>query len=182
VNHSDHVALLRPGVLDSGREGAANNMVWADLGAGSGAFTLALAELLPAAEIIAVDRDLAALQAAERAFHERFPHARVRYITADFTQPLDLPPLDGIVIANALHYIPDSAKEPVVRGLARLLKPDGRLIVVEYNVDRGNTWVPYPLSYPTWEALAHRIGFTHTRLLGRVPSRFLGEFYSAVSW
>ena len=37
MDHSDHVNLLRNGVLPGG--------VWADLGAGSGAFTLALAEL-----------------------------------------------------------------------------------------------------------------------------------------
>ena len=44
------------------------------------------------------------------------------------------------------------------------LKPGGRFILVEYNVDSGNTWVPYPLSYPTWEKLAVEVGFRATRL------------------
>jgi hypothetical protein len=48
-------------------------------------------------------------------------------------------------------------------------------------VDRGNTWVPYPFSYPTWATLAARHGFTDTRLLTTQPSRFLGEIFSAVS-
>src|SRR5690554_4106120 len=39
MNHQDHVNLLRPGVPATGG-------VWADFGAGTGAFTLALAELL----------------------------------------------------------------------------------------------------------------------------------------
>jgi hypothetical protein len=52
---------------------------------------------------------------------------------------------------------------------------------VEYNADRGNMWVPYPMSYPTWEQLAARAGFLATSLLARVPSRFLDEIYSAAS-
>jgi len=109
-----------------------------------------------------------------------FPQANVHYLSADFTRPLNLPPLDGIVIANALHYV--RHKEPVLEMLRAYLKPGGRLILVEYNADRGNPWVPHPLSYPTWEALAARCGFASTRLLARVPSRFLNEIYSALSF
>src|SRR5258708_21624295 len=43
-------------------------------------------------------------------------------------------------------------------------------------------WVPYPLSTKTWEVLAGQNGFTGTRLLATVPSRFFGEIYSAVSF
>src|SRR5205823_11221975 len=97
----------------------------------------------------------------------------------DFTRPLDLPLLDGVVMANSLHY--QRHKEGVLDLVRGYLKPGGRFILVEYNADRGNPWVPYPLSYSTWEALARRVGFAETRLLATVPSRFLGEIYSAVS-
>jgi SAM-dependent methyltransferase len=83
------------------------------------------------------------------------------------------------VMANALHFFRD--KQAVIRHVRSFLKPDGRFILVEYNVDRGNLWVPYPLSYPTWEKLASQCGFVHTRLLQKVPSSFLKEFYSALS-
>ncbi len=63
----------------------------------------------------------------------------------------------------------------------RYLKPGGRLILVEYGANRGNTWVPHPLSFGTWQDLALRCGFADTRLLGTKPSRFLGEIYAAVS-
>jgi SAM-dependent methyltransferase len=181
MNHADHVRLLRDGVLTEA--GDAPGGTWADLGSGTGAFTLALAELIGSQGIIySVDRDASALREQERAMRARFgPLApTVHYRAADFTHPLDLPPLDGIVIANALHF--QREKERVVRQLKSYLRPAGRLIVVEYNVDRGNLWVPYPFSYPTWEALARRCGFAETRLLGRVPSRFLEEIYSAASW
>lgn len=154
--------------------------MWADLGAGSGAFTLALADLIgPGGEIYAVDKDVRALREAEHALRLRFPDNNVHYVTADFTRPLDLPPLDGMVMANSLHF--QRQKEPLLQAVRGYLKPGGRLILVEYNADHGNPWVPYPLSYPTWQALAERSGFIDTRLLATHPSRFLREIYSSVS-
>ena len=111
--------------------------------------------------------------------HRRFPGTNVHYLQADFTKRLDLPALDGIVMANALHFV--RRKEPVLEMLGSYLKPDGRLVLVEYNADSGNLWVPFPLSYGTWEHLALRSGFASTRLLASVPSRFLREIYSALS-
>jgi SAM-dependent methyltransferase len=173
MNHSDHVALLRGGVPERGG-------VWADLGSGGGAFTLALADLLgPGATIYSVDRDRAALRAQAEEMRARFPATTVHYLTADFARPLDLPPLDGVVMANSLHF--QRHKEPVLELARGYLRPGGQLVLVEYNADRGNLWVPHPLSYPTWEDLARRVGLRDTRLLAVVPSRFLREIYSAVS-
>jgi ubiquinone/menaquinone biosynthesis C-methylase UbiE len=182
MNHDDHVRLLRGGVqvwID--HEGFEEpGGVWADLGSGSGAFTLALADLLgPTGEIYSVDRDRDALREQERAMRARFPATKVHYLAADFTQRLELPPLDGVVMANSLHF--QREKGPVLQLVRGYLKPGGRLILVEYNVDRGNTWVPYPLSYQTWERLARENGFTSTTLLARQPSRWLGEMFSALS-
>ena len=109
----------------------------------------------------------------------RFPDVNVRYVQADFTKRLDLPALDGIVMANALHFV--RRKEPVLEMIRSYLKPEGRLILVEYNADSGNMWVPFPLSFPSWERLAERSGFASTELLSTVPSRFLREIYSALS-
>lgn len=173
MNHDEHVALLRGGVPGSGG-------VWADLGSGAGAFTLALAELIgPDGAIYSVDRDGRALRRQEAALRARFPATTVHYITADFTRPLDLPPLAGVVMANSLHFQRD--KDAVLRLARGYLAPGGRLLLVEYNSDRGNPWVPFPLSYATWEALARRNGFAETRLLATRPSRFLGEIYAALS-
>ncbi|SRR6266446_4282900 len=173
MNHQDHINLLRKGVPD--RSGT-----WADLGSGTGAFTLALADLLgPSAYIYTVDRDKNALKEQEKALRASFPTTTVRYIAADFTHRLGLPPLDGIIMANSLHFIRE--KNAVVQLVRSYLRPGGRLILVEYNTDRGNMWVPYPLSYTTWEGVAGQNGFGSTQLLATRPSRFLGEMYSAVS-
>jgi len=173
MNHADHVALLQGGVPGPGG-------VWADFGSGRGAFTLALAELIgPTGRIYSVDQDDRALREQERAMHERFPELTVHYLAADYTRLLDLPPLDGAVMANALHFQREKGK--IVQLLHSYLRPGGRLILVEYNVDRGNPWAPYPLSFETWQALAQRNGFTDTRLLATRPGRFLGEIYAALS-
>jgi SAM-dependent methyltransferase len=126
-----------------------------------------------------VDRDAGALKRQAAALGEMFPQVRVHYLAGDYTRPLDLPPLDGIVMANTLHFLP--RKEPALALVRGWLKPGGRLIIVEYNVDRGNPWVPHPFSFTTWESLAARSGFRDTQLLATQPSRFLGEIYSAVS-
>jgi ubiquinone/menaquinone biosynthesis C-methylase UbiE len=171
MEHADLLSLLRPGVVRG---------EWADLGSGWGAFTLALADLLgPGARIHSVDRDAGPLRRQREAIEERFPEAHVDYLQADFTRSLDLPPLDGVVMANSLHFVRE--KRPVLVRIHDLLKPSGRLLVIEYDGDRGNPWVPYPLSYGTWERLAPTCGFGRTSLLARVPSRFFGAIYSALS-
>jgi tRNA A58 N-methylase Trm61 len=172
MDHIDHVNLLRDGVTPGG--------TWADFGSGTGAFTLALAELIgPAGVLHSIERDEYAVREQQRAFHDRFPDQRVHYHIADFTRPINLTPLDGLVIANVLHFY----REPlsIVQALKAHLKPGGRFIVVEYNVEQGNTAVPYPISYERWIDLAKAAGFAHTQSLATRPSRFLKEFYSAVS-
>lgn len=173
MQHQDHVNLIRGGIVDSGSN-------WADLGSGSGAFTLALADLLGAeAKIYSIDRDARSLQVQAAAMRARFPEASVEYMVADFTSPLTLSSLDGVLMANSLHFV--RHKQEVLRYVSTYLRPGGRLILVEYNADRGNPWVPYPLSYPSWEKLSLQQGFASTRLLTTVPSRFLHEIYSAMS-
>jgi SAM-dependent methyltransferase len=99
------------------------------------------------------------------------------FVQADFTRPLDVPPLDGIVAANSLHYVRD--KTALLRRLRGYLKPTGRLLVVEYNADQGNPWVPHPFSFATFGSLAQAAGYREPTLIATYPSRFLREIYSA---
>ena len=163
-------ALLRPGV-----EGAAGT--WADLGCGEGVFTYSLHRLLqPGSEIYAVDKKRRALQALTRNAAENYPEAQLQSIRVDFTQPLALPPLDGLVMANSLHFV--KQKQPVLSQLINLLKPGGRLVVIEYNTRRGNYAVPYPLDEQGFLSLARDVGLQEVRILVKVPSSFLGEQYA----
>ena len=177
MDHNDHVNLLRPAnLIQSG--------VYADFGAGSGAFTLALRELVGInAEIFAVDKDQRALKELREEFLVRTNSIdHLTLVPVDFSRSsFDLPlKLDGIVMANSLHFFKD--KEKILRHVQKFLKPNGALIIVEYNVDSGNLWVPHPLTFETYRTLAPRAGFSEPRLLAKAPSRFLKEFYSAVAY
>ncbi len=173
MNHADLVGLLEAGVTERGGR-------WADLGAGEGAFTLALADLLgPGAHITAVDRDRRALSVGAEEMGRRFPDTGLEVVTADFTKPLALHDLDGVVMANSLHFLRD--KRPVLNAVSAMLKPGGRLIVVEYSTDRGNPWVPHPFSFETWKRLSAEAGLVATAPLATVPSRYHDSMYSAIS-
>jgi ubiquinone/menaquinone biosynthesis C-methylase UbiE len=173
VEHRDHVELIRAGVESAGPR-------WLEVGAGEGAFTLALADLLgPDGQILALDRDAGALRRLEAAMSGRFPDVALRTTQADFRDPLPDGPFDAVLAANSLHFVSDPLT--VIARIRDVLRPGGRLIVVEYDADRGNPWVPHPFSFDTWQALSVQAGLDGTRLTGRVPSRFLGAIYAAVS-
>lgn len=188
MTHQDHVKLLRGGVTPGGR--------WAELGSGEGAFTLALRDLIgPEGEIFSVDKDEARLRVQQKRFQAQFSQSNVHFIHADFTRSVDLPALDGIVMANSLHFFPSDgglssprllnsrrdqvSKKQVLNQVRDYMKEGGRLVLVEYNVDAGNLWVPYPLSFESFRGLAVRLGWSDPQLLCTVPSRFLREIYSA---
>jgi ubiquinone/menaquinone biosynthesis C-methylase UbiE len=166
------IVLLRPGISGPGG-------VWADIGFGDGIFTSALYTLIQLdGEIYAVDKSQFALDALERNFAESYPDAALHTLRADFTRELTLPALDGVIMANSLHFVVDKA--PALTRLIRLLKPAGRLIVVEYNTSRGNSAVPYPLDEHDFLELSRQVGLRETRILSKIPSSFLGEMYAGM--
>ena len=177
MNHADHVQLIEAGIERN------CGGVWADFGAGSGAFTLALRELAGSdIDIIAIDRDWDGLQTLRATMERRFPGTRLRLVDADMTELLSLPPLDGIVAANAIHYVPVRDQVALLKRWKGYLQPEGRLVVVEYDADAGNRWVPYPMSYAAFREMARAAGFAVPAHIGSRPSRWLGRMYSAVAY
>jgi SAM-dependent methyltransferase len=179
MDHADHVALIADGVRGAGTR-------WLELGCGDGAFTLALADVLgPGAEIVAVDRDAGALDTMMRRVGARFAGTKVDAVRADFTEGIPYGSFDGVLAANSLHFVRD--RRALLGAVRAVLSaplanaPRGRLVVVEYDADRGNPWVPYPFSFETWRREAVTAGFDEPTLLHRVPSRFLGAIYGAVA-
>jgi SAM-dependent methyltransferase len=151
---------------------------WLELGCGDGAFTLALAEVLgPGALLVAIDRDAGALEVMASRVGRQFPDTQVEARRADFTQALPRGPFDGVLAANSLHFVAD--RRHVLEAIRAALTPGGRLIVVEYDADAGNQWVPFPFSFESWRREAAKAGFHEPTLLHRVPSRFLGAIYGA---
>lgn len=140
MQHADAVALIADAV-------AGHSGVWVDLGAGGGTFTRALAEILgPGSRIYAVDRDADAVAALSTWAAAHAP--AVTALGADLSRALDLDaligsPIDGMLIANALHFIRDA--DEVLGRFARSLRPGGRVMLVEYDRRESTRWVPYPV-------------------------------------
>ncbi len=164
--------LLKPAV--AGLQG-----IWTDMGCGDGIFTYLLFDCLqPGSEVYAVDKRQAALQQLQQNIGGSLPEAKLHLVRADFTHPLQLPPLQGILLANALHFV--RGKASALCQLINLLVPNGRLIVVEYNTHQGNAAVPYPIDERGFLALAREVGLRKPQIVIKVPSSFLGEMYTGM--
>jgi len=171
----DAARLIAPGI--SGR-------VWADLGAGRGTFTTALATLLGASgHVYAVERDAGAVDALEKLAHRRGhdERARIDVVRADFaTAPLTLQDVDGILMANSLHYVSDDDQPPLLARLADKLNERGVLLIVEYDDRPRSRWVPYPVAFHRLAEVAQRAGLAEPELIGRRESAFGGTMYAAL--
>ncbi|GAA4895543.1 class I SAM-dependent methyltransferase [Streptomyces coeruleoprunus] len=115
-------------VVETATASGAHPLV-ADLGCGPGSLAARLAERLPHAEVIGVDTD-PLLLALGRAHHG----ALVRFADATIGAPgwlasLDLGrPLDAVVSATALHYLPEPALLSVYEQVRESLRPGGVLV------------------------------------------------------
>jgi ubiquinone/menaquinone biosynthesis C-methylase UbiE len=174
VTHDEAVDLISSGRLAISTEPA----TWADLGCGDGTFTLALASLLPAGSTIhAVDQDAATLRGLPDEFHG----SRIVHHHADFTQqPWPFSDLDGILMANSLHYV--RHQSAFIRKCASQFRAHHQFLIVEYDLRRGNPWVPYPIEQKAARELFRDLGYTALSLLGTRPSRYQrGSLYSLLA-
>jgi trans-aconitate methyltransferase len=172
------VDLLRDAVGDS-------TGIWADLGAGTGTFTLALADLLGGGSTIyAVDDDASAVRALVDL--PAVGETRIIPVKADFTRPLELPglgaggmPLDGLLMANALHFVRDATG--VLSRLVQRVRSGGRVIVVEYDQRRASRWVPHPIPAASWPTLAAAAGLVDPTITATRPSMYSGILYAGAA-
>jgi ubiquinone/menaquinone biosynthesis C-methylase UbiE len=170
---NEAVELIRAAVTEPGG-------TWADLGAGNGTFTRALAALLgPNGTVYAVDRDANALRDLARS-NSRNQSASIHTIVSDFTEPLELIELNGIVLANALHYVPHPDQPDALTRITSMLAADAPLVIIEYDRRGANRWVPYPVSIAALNRLARDAGLTEPTILAKRPSQYGGDIYSAV--
>lgn len=117
------------------RLGLAPGAVVADIGAGSGVFTLPLARAVPQGRVYAVDIDQGLVDHIARKAEEARA-ANVRPVLGQFTDPR-LPAMDVDVafIFDVLHHIEDRAT--YLRSLAGYLRPGGRIAVIDFHPELG---------------------------------------------
>jgi ubiquinone/menaquinone biosynthesis C-methylase UbiE len=153
-------------MLADSRVEALGPTTWADLGCGTGMFTLALADLLaPGSAIHAMDRDGLALRKIPSA------HKGVSITThrGDFTnQKWPFANLDGILMANSLHYVDNQAT--FIRGCEARMTVPRRFLIVEYDTDEPTRWVPHPVSLARLRSLFTGAGYSSITILRSRPS------------
>ena len=193
MTHREAIALIDTPYLRN-----ATPTHWADLGCGSGTFTLALAELLaPGSTIEAIDlrpgiaaqttsngvtirprtADFTTLNFARPSRTAPSPNGATPEIIPDRFWPGHQPLMyHGILMANAIHYVPD---QPTF--LTRL--KTNALLLIEYDIDLPVArWVPYPLSYHKALNLLSTTGWPKVQKLGTQPSAFgNSELYAALA-
>ena len=133
---------------------------------------MALAQLLPpGSTIYAVDRDPNTLKGIPRQRNG----VEIRKIVTDLqSSSLRLPSVDGVLMANTLHFIQDQQVF-----LRRLLSVADCFLIVEYERTKPNPWGPYPVRFEKIHQLLTQAGVERVEKLATRPSLFGGRMYSA---
>jgi ubiquinone/menaquinone biosynthesis C-methylase UbiE len=165
-------------LIERGIDNREKDQVWADLGCGTGLFSQALSSLLPSNSTIhSVDKDVRALTTLKKTFGD---DRRIQTHVLDFTSDeLPFKGLDGIVIANALHFVDDQVN--ALKRFKKILKPSGKIILIEYDLERSNPWVPFPITFVRLRQIIKQSGFNEVTKIAEAPSRYHeANIYSSV--
>jgi SAM-dependent methyltransferase len=104
----------------------------ADIGAGTGYFAVRLARAVPKGRVYGVDAEPDMV----RYLNQRAQREGLANLTAVAARPADpsLPaPVDLVILVDTYHHVPD--RERYFRDLKKLLKPGGRLAIVDFTLD-----------------------------------------------
>lgn len=146
---------------------------WLDLGCGSGFFTKALAKLLPDnSKITGVD-------STQQVLPKSINNVQVEFLQANFTkEEVQLPQINGILMANSFHYVRDKAT--LIHKLERLFEDKKQFLIVEYNTQSANHWVPYPITFQNLKTLFLKLNYSKINKLGELKSVYGGTMYAAL--
>jgi len=105
-------------------------MVIADIGAGTGYFSVRLARAVPDGQVIATDIEPDMIRyLTERAAREQLPNLRA-VLTPPADPQLAAGTVDRILVVDVWHHIDDRAG--YARALARSLRPGGKIAIVDF--------------------------------------------------
>jgi 2-polyprenyl-3-methyl-5-hydroxy-6-metoxy-1,4-benzoquinol methylase len=133
-----YIAWMTQRILD--RAAIEPGQVIADIGCGTGLYSRGLAAV--PATVICADPSQAMLDQLPDDPALIPVRASAQDIAARHV-PLPAERLDAVVIKEAIHHVPASDRQPVVHGLAELLAPGGRIVIV---------MLPARIGYPLFTA------------------------------
>ena len=73
-------------------------------------------------------------------------------------------------MANSLHFV--ASQRQFLHQCEAALAPSGRFLIVEYDTEIANPWVPHPVSFALLSRLASDVGFRRAQKLGSRRSRY----------
>ena len=93
---------------------------------------------------------------------------------------LPIPTLDGILMANSLHYVQEQVA--CIKQLKTHLRNGaGAFILIEYDTDSRNQWVPFPVSFARAQSIFGDAGFSKIVKIGERQSMYRGDsIYAAL--
>ncbi len=82
-------------------------------------------------------------------------------------------------MANSLHYIQD--QDASITKFKEALKPGGAFLIVEYDTDISNPWIPYPVHFKRLQKLFKNAGFSFIEKINEISSKYnQSNIYSAL--
>jgi ubiquinone/menaquinone biosynthesis C-methylase UbiE len=105
-------------------------MAVADVGAGTGYFTMRIARAVPQGEVVATDVEPDMVRyLGERAAREQLGNVRAVLATGDDPK-LEPASVDRILVVDVWHHVADRRRYAI--GLARALRPGGMIAIVDF--------------------------------------------------
>jgi SAM-dependent methyltransferase len=110
--------------------GLSPDMAVADVGAGTGYFTIRLARAVPRGHVIATDLEPDMVRyLVERAQREKLGNVRAVLATGDDPR-LEATSVDRILVVDVWHHVAD--RGAYAKGLANALRPGGQIAIVDF--------------------------------------------------
>lgn len=135
-----------------------------DIGCGTGRFLALVAERFPEAEMVGLDICPGMLRRAQPRC-QRFG-ARVRFVRGDSANlPFDDGQFDVVTCSHSFHHYPDQQR--VVREMYRVLRPNGRVMLVDGDRDGWWGWLIYDVCVTWVEGGVHHCSAEKFRRLFR---------------
>lgn len=148
---------LKRALLDQARISAGMRVL--DVGCGTGTLTVMTKQAQPGASVVGLDPDPAALAAARA----KSSGQDIRWEQA-MAQEMPFPDrsFDRVLASLMLHHLDRATKLAALREMHRVLRPDGRLLILDFTVPGGRI-----ARVQGW--IMHRLEHADDNIAGRLP-------------
>jgi hypothetical protein len=73
-------------------------------------------------------------------------------------------------MANSLHYVRD--KTAFIKNIERSFVQKGSFLIIEYDTEQANPWVPYPINFSSLKQLFNKAGYAVVEKISETPSAY----------